>query len=509
MEDQNYENISHPDIDGFPIGLKEAVFGPVSLILGLLTANCLLFGGANLGFALAMLGNLAVAAGYLRWSGHKGNWYSRVLLILSALIIPGFVRSDDGFVKFVLLGFLFVSLNLGLVTMAGRNLWNPAGVRSLLDPFRGLFGLGFGKLGASFRGVRRSFTDGSPAARNTGAVILGLAIAVPVLAVMIPLLMKADAAFEGLLDLLPEFNGNEVLTTVVFGGFWGCVLFTRGLALNHCVSGGMAPASDKKGVNPLTVNTALFSVCALYVVYLLSQLAYFVGGFSGILPEGYSLAQYARRGFFEMAWLCAINLLVMILGISLARKREGKRPLSTRLACLFLGLVTLFFVAASGAKMVMYIGAYGMTRLRVLTMVIVAFLGLTTAVVSLWLFLPRLPYMQVVMITALLMGGAVLWTDVDTLVAGYNVEAYLSGSLETVDVYYLSGLGSGAVPQIARLASDAPDQEIRESAALVLEGRWVGAEDLRGWNYTDHTAREYLPGEPEDMTYDGDLPGEE
>ena len=498
MEEQNREYQPSPDMEGFPVGVREAVFGVPILGLGILCVNSLFFGGMNLGLALGLLGSLGVTAGYLRWSGCKGNWYSRSLLVLSALISLGFARSDDGFVKFVMACFLFVSINLSLMIQSGQIRADTGSAASLREPFRGMFALGFGKLGASFRGIRVAFATGGAAARNTGAVLVGLVVAVPVLAVMIPLLMRADAAFEGLLDLLPEFNGFELIPTVLYGGFLGCVLFTRGVAMKHHVPRPQAEKLQPKGIHALTVNTTLTAVCVLYVVYMLSQLAYFVGGFSGILPEGYSLAEYARRGFFEMAWLCAIDLLIMTLGVYLTRKVRGRTPLYTRLACLFLGLVTLFFVLASGAKMVMYIGAYGMTRLRVLTMVIVFFMGLTTAVVSLWLFLPRLPYMRMVVLSAMILGGAVLWTDVDSLVAGYNVDAYLSGRLETVDVHYLGSLGTGAVPQIARLEQEASDPKVRKKAQHQLAVRDLGEGDFRSWNYTDHAALEYLPEKPAD-----------
>lgn len=484
MDEQNSGVAPFP---AYPVGKREAVFGIFILIFGLSLGNSIWYGGFNLGFVLAGLGCLAASAVYLG-STRRVGWYGWTLLGLCALIIPGFARTGDGFVKFVMTCFLFVGVNLGLTTIAGKNVRDPAGVNSLLDAFRGFFALGFGKIPTAFRGMKGAVTGGGPAVKKAGSVLLGTVIAMPILAIMIPLLIYSDAAFEGLLDLLPEVNLTELVVTVIVGGSLACVYYTRAAALRHGKAVKAAAEKTRKGLSALTMNTVLGAVCLLYGVYLASQLAYFVGGFSGILPAGYSLAQYARRGFFEMAWLCAINLCVMILGISLA---EG-RPLSTRVLCLGIGLVTEFLVIASGAKMVLYIGAYGMTRLRVLTMVIVAFLGLTTAVVSVWLFRPKLPYMKAVVIAALIMGCGVLWADVDTVVARYNVESYLSGRMETVDVSHLSALGSGAVPYLDRLAAEAPNPEIREMAEWVLRGRWLGKSDFRGWNYTDWAAQDIL-----------------
>jgi hypothetical protein len=237
------------------------------------------------------------------------------------------------------------------------------------------------------------------------------------------------------------------------------------------------------------VNTALVGLCLVYGVYLFSQLAYFVGGFAGVLPEGFTMAEYARRGFFEMAALCAINLALIALAVGLVEKGE-KTPLSTRLLCLFIGIVTVFFVITASAKMGMYIGSYGLTRLRVLTEVIMVFLGLATAVVCAWLFVPKMPYMKVIVIIALVMGAAVLWADVDTVVAAYNVGAYQAGTLKSVDVEYLTTLSSGAVPYIAELAEAGhPDAVFyMKSVEISLPATY----DLRNWNWASWMAQKLL-----------------
>ena len=251
-----------------------------------------------------------------------------------------------------------------------------------------------------------------------------------------------------------------------------------------------------RGISPLTVNTLLIAVCLVYCAYLVSQLAYFTGGFAGVLPEDFTLAEYARRGFFEMAWLCAINLSIIILSLSLCKKEQA--PLFTRLLCLFIGIVTLFFVCAASAKMILYIESYGLTRLRVLTQVVMVFLGIVTILASVWLFVPKFAYMKAVLSTALVIGAAVSWADVDTQVAKYNVNAYLSGKMETVDVHYLTSLGHGAVPYIEKISLEAPDKAVAEEAKALLENRWIAkAEDFRSWNYVNQSALNILGDPPQ------------
>ena len=149
-------------------------------------------------------------------------------------------------------------------------------------------------------------------------------------------------------------------------------------------------------------------------------------------------------------------------------------------------------VVAANAKMFLYIGSYGLTRLRVLTEVIMLWLGITTLLVSIWLFVPRLAYMKAVLLSALVIGGGVLWADVDTVVAHYNVSAYQSGVLETVDVYYLDRLGNSAVPYLQLLTKDR-DPDIAKQATNLLQRQHVSpAEDFREWNYVNHAADRLL-----------------
>ena len=473
-----------PQEPPFPTGKRELIFGIFAVICGLLLCNFTMFGGFNLGFAIAAIACVACSVSYLYAGGCRLNGYSAALLCFSVVIAAGFARSDDGFVKFVLVWFILLAVNLALCLMAGQNLRSPVGITSLIDSFRAVFMLGLGEMSPAFRGLVGLFKSGGPAVKKAGAVLVGLAVALPVLGILIPLLMSADAAFSGLVGLLPDFEIGELIVTVLFGAGLACILYTESVALRHKPKTEKTEGSAKKTVSHLTVNTVLGAVCLVYVVYLISQLAYFVGGFSGILPEEFTMAEYARRGFFEMAWLCAIDLGIIALAVGVVTKREGKAPLATRLLCLFIGLATVFLVVTASAKMGMYIGSYGLTRLRVLTEVIMVFLGIATALVCVWLFAPKLPYMKAILLIALTMGAAVLWADVDTVVASYNVRAYQNGTLDSVDVYYLGTLGDGAMPYIAELTQDS-DSKVAASAQKILDDNRKSWNDFRDWNYVN------------------------
>ena len=473
----------------FPTGKTELLFAGLILICGWLICNSVFYGGLYLGFALFSGLALILSTLYLLRSGCKLTGYTGALLGLSLVLTAAFARSDDAFVKFVMACFLLVSSNLGLCLLANQNRRDSRGFLSIFDAPRTMFTLGCGKLAKALDGIFDVFRQGGSVVKRSGAIGLGLVIAVPVLAILIPLLVGADAAFEAVLDLLPEIEFGEILTSVLTGSILAWWLYTRGTALRHAPKA-QPKAAANRGLSAATVNTVLIAVSIVYVAYLLSQLAYFSGGLSGILPDGYTLSEYARRGFFEMAWICAVNLTVIAFSVGLLQK-DGNAPLLTRILCLFIAIITLFLVVAASAKMYLYINSYGLTRLRVLTEIIMVFLGISTALVTVWLFVPKLPYMKAIVLTAMILCTLTAWADVDTVVAKYNVEAYQSGKLATVDTDYLGSLGDGAIPYLYTLTSDS-DPDVAYAAKQSMRYTHVYlCYDFRNWNIASALAEQY------------------
>lgn len=490
MEEQKWEEQPKTEELTFPTGKRELLFALGMFICSVAVTNFVVFGGFNLGFAIAGSVSILLCLWYQLGRGAKVSAYAITVLILCVVICASFGRSDDKLVKAVLVAFLLGGVSLGLSILAGKNRYDTGYLSSLGDAFYAQFSLGFGKLPESCRGLRQAFRSSGKVGKKGGAVVLGLCIAIPVMGVMLVLLGRADAAFEGLLDRLPSLDLSELPVTLLIGTGVAMVYYTRGVALKNEIK--QSPVlKQRKGLEGLTVNTVLIAVCVVYLAYLLSQLTYFTGGFAGILPAEYTLADYARRGFFEMAWLCVINLTVVGLSLGLCRQKPASLP--TRLLCGFIGLVTLFLITTASAKMFLYIGGYGLTRLRVLTQVVMAFLAVVTVAVLIWLFRPQFRYMPALVVIAMVLAAAVSWVDVDTQVANYNVSAYLSGQLQSVDVQHLASLGDGAVPALHRLAMEAEEKGVADAAAHKLRRRLCQkAEDFRQWNYNNQVGTDYL-----------------
>ena len=224
----------------FPTESRELFFALGSLISGLLLVNSVYAGGFQLGFAIAAILSIVLAAGYLLCR-RKASGYPLAILALCVVIAGSFARTDDAFVKFVMVCFLLVGTNLGFCLLAGKNRRDPSGAGTLKDAGYTFFLLGLGQMPTATRSLSDSLRNGSAVGRKSGAVLLGLCLCVPVLAILIPLLMSADAAFEALLDLAPSISLGEIFATLLFGILLALFQYARGTALGHYSAAPLVP----------------------------------------------------------------------------------------------------------------------------------------------------------------------------------------------------------------------------------------------------------------------------
>jgi hypothetical protein len=83
---------------------------------------------------------------------------------------------------------------------------------------------------------------------------------------------------------------------------------------------------------------------------------------------------------------------------------------------------------------------------------------------------PRFRFNATLLIAFALLFGALVFTDVPTLVSEYNTEAYLSGKLSSIDVdelYY--ECGEAGIPSLVNLSKSAPGEGIRSYAMELVE----------------------------------------
>ncbi len=445
-ENSIYEMEKIPPVyNGFLMKGKDRVF---SLLIALLIVPFVvltLWGGFNLGYTLSVFAFIILFSVYLFSKSVKFKFFPYICLLMSLISATVFTYSSDNAVRFFLFTLLTLSVFIWLSYLGGYDMSDDYSLVSAVAI--GIFGSAFGSIGKSLSSV---FYSENNKKKGAGKIIAGVACAVPAMFILVLLLRSSDAAFDGLLSKIGDAFGN--LGDLIFKINVGLLFFPFAVSL------GIGLAKNKREQGKWCINgkmdkvftvSFLSAISLVYVAYIFSQFAYFFNAFKGLLPEGITYASYARRGFFEMSVIAAINFIFISLASVLTRKKEnGKRSSLLNGIIVFIGVFTLLLIATALSKMILYIKSFGMTRLRILTSAFMVFLALLFIAVILRAFIRKIPVIKTGIIAATVILLILGFADVDKTVAQYNLYAYEQKYTESLDVEALGDLGYGAVPTL-------------------------------------------------------------
>lgn len=433
--------------------------------------------GLGLGEAFGLFALLPAALLYLRERPGRMTGYGLICTVLSFLGAASLAISGDAPLK--TLTMLALTPLFLIVLLERLDLRTGTG---LLDRVRDLlvtwFGRTFGRIHLGTWALTHCGEKDSARSKKNRAVLIGLACAVPALLILVPLLISSDAAFAGMVNQLDWDSAMKGLFALIPASFMALLLFSL---LFTAEKPERAPGDrTRRGVDPAAVTAFLAVISAAYVLYLVSQFAYFTDAFRGLLPEDFNVAEYARRGFFEMCAIVAINLGLIILAVGLCRKNGGRVPAAVKALALFLCLFSLALVATALSKMVLYMRSLGLTRLRVLTSAFMIFLALVVIAKAIQLFVKKVPVAQLTVTLGAAILIALSLINVDGMVARYNVDAWKTGKLDSLDMKTVCELGDGATPVIVELL-DCGEPSIAGAARKELGCREIET-DWRSWN---------------------------
>ncbi|UCH58335.1 MAG: DUF4173 domain-containing protein, partial [Anaerolineales bacterium] len=200
-------------------------------------------------------------------------------------------------------------------------------------------------------------------------------------------------------------------------------------------------------------STVLGSVVGLFAFFVAVQLRYFFGGQSNIHLDGFTYAEYARRGFFELllvAWLSL--LLILVLSALTTRRDRRARSVFSGLVSAVVVLVGIILISAF-QRLLLYESAYGFTRLRAYTHVFMVCLGLLLLTTAILEFSGRLRHFALVAFLVMLAFGLTLGIlNVDRFIVLQNVNR--AGAGQELDLAYLASLSEDAVNALFDLYLD-------------------------------------------------------
>ena len=427
------------------------------LVLGWLF-DILFWGHApGINFAIYVVLCLIGGALVLGFNGYKTTW--RTLVLLAPILFFAamtFIRQEP---LSMFLAFAYTLGLMGLLAVSylgGRWAWY-----SLADYILNALRL----IGSMIASPLRFWVEGRktaaeqepartrPGAKRLWAVVRGVLIAIPVVVVFAALLSSADLVFarqvQGFVNLfrlenLPQYIFRVVYILIGAYALAGVFLHAAQKSRDEKLLG-----IDKPLVAPFLGFTeaavVLGAVVLLFALFAGVQFRYFFGGQTNIGIQGYTYAEYARRGFSELVAVAFFSLL-LFMGLSgiVRRQYAVQRWVFSWLG---LGMVALVGVMLLSAyqRLMLYEAAYGFSRIRIYTHIFMIWLGLLLAVVVVLDILQReRTFALAILLASLGFAATLLLINVDGFIVRQNVARAPEG--KGLDVAYLASLSSDSVP---------------------------------------------------------------
>lgn len=275
------------------------------------------------------------------------------------------------------------------------------------------------------------------------SVLIGIAIAIPLLLFVTMLLASADAVFAEIF--------SRILESINFTTIFGILFMTAAVFFcSYAVYAALAmknvkeERTDHRTQEPIIAIIITAALCFVYLIFSTIQILYlFIGNMR--LPEGYTYSSYAREGFFQLLTVCILNLIIVLIFLYFFRENIVLKIMLTVLSgCTFI------MILSSALRMLMYINRYNLTLLRILVLWALAVIFLLMMGVTVFIYknnFPLFPYgMAVVTVFYIVLSFA----HPDYWIARYNLNPQHLDYLDDYDIYdnqrYLSSLSADAAP---------------------------------------------------------------
>lgn len=317
----------------------------------------------------------------------------------------------------------------------------------------GSIGRGFNLLGdfGEYREERKKEgVESSIKSKQVMKVLKGVFIALPLLLIIVPLMMSADVVFQDMMETIFDF---ETIFARLFDALDFGLWFTLFAALilyygfiNLIREGNENNLLQIKVYGDRVTGITITGIISfVYVIFSMVQLRGIF--FSNVkLPEGYTYAEYAREGFFQLFILAVINMVIVLI---CATRYEYSKVLNTILYILC--ACTYVMIFSSAWKMILYIKVYNLTFLRVMVLWSLAVVAVIMAAVIRYVHADDFSLFKFMAVVVTSFYIIIAFVRPDYVVAKYNLDY---GNQMEIDERYLMDLSSDALPIILEHRSE-------------------------------------------------------
>lgn len=459
--------VEAPPVKTPPIeaGEKKALFDkpefaakitPASLLYAVFFTFCLYKNASGITYPFYVAGTIGFAVYTIKKSGI--SWKGEHILTLAAALLVGASScfTDNGKIILMNKALLFVLMMYFLLNVyfdTGR--WQ---IGKFLEGMACLPVKSIGKM-FSFFPDAQAWMEGHKGTKNTQVLYIfaGVGASIPLIAIVLIMLSSADVIFRESMDaIFGDINGFDVFCCIL----WSVAIFffSYGMASLLEERGLDEKIRDHRNGQPVIAISATAVIALIYVYFCVIQVVWLFAGY-GTLPEGYTYAQYARQGFFQLLFICLMNLVLVLAGLAFFKESRALKGI-----LLVISLCTFVMTASSAYRMLLYIHAYQLTFLRIFVLWALVVIALWMAGVVGKIFQDRFPLFRYGLAVITCCYLVLSFGQPDYWIARYNISAYMEQEKEAaaqqtargeegsgeymLDTWYLRNLSADAAPVI-------------------------------------------------------------
>lgn len=256
-------------------------------------------------------------------------------------------------------------------------------------------------------------------------ILLIIVVAVPLLIALTALLASSDLVFDyALRRMIGSIDISEFVRHVLIIAFLFpfCVSIlaqtevSNRMRMHACTPATASAAQarqDERTIDAAVAAVVLALVLVLYALFCAIQFAFLFSGRQ--LPDGYTYSQYAREGFFQLLAVVGVNLA----GYALVLCRVRRTTPLTGMLIVLIG-ETGVMLASALWRLHLYIGAYGLTWLRLESLTFMWMLIAVLVLCLVRLFVPRLPLATIGFILVVVWYVALVLSNPNSIIDSYN-----------------------------------------------------------------------------------------
>ena len=418
-------------------------------------------------------------------------WLAGAALLIASNFVARDSRTLQAFDTIGLVIVLAVAfLSIQGVGLRGRQAWHylRAGFDAALSAWIGVFPL----VG---RDVTWSELPRGGRLRQLRGAALGGLLAFPLLVVFGGLFSSADAVFHDVVADLFKIDFGAVMGHIVLFSIFAVTStgYLRGAMLRAAPSHSLTDGDSKLTLGLIPVATALGLIDLLFLMFVVIQLRYLFGGAELVATAtGLTYAEYARRGFFELVTASGLVLPVLAGADWLVRNESREHQRSFRQLASVLLLLLAVVMASALARMRLYVGAFGLSEIRVYSTAFMLYLaGVFAWFACTTLRGQRRRFAFGALIQGFVVLGGLHLLNPDAFIVRTNLAR--PPAERPFDGWYAASLSADAVPQLLE-ALPRLDERAQCTVAAGLREQLARLErdDWRSWNFARARARRLL-----------------